>query len=165
MRDNLRSLIRALIEQELLALKAENSDSSGLKQVSDFKKTVPTVRRESVRQESVRLNSDEDVAAFVERILKLAAEPAGREALESGHHRFRLNADTASPKKPHSSNAGSKSGIDTVSRVEHGLLTERACRQFAADLQSLVIGRSVRVTPLAADWLRRKGITIKRADS
>jgi len=159
MQDNLRSLIRALIEQELSALKVDNSDSGGTKQVSNFKKAVP-----EVRQESVRLNSNEDVAAFVDRILKLAAEPGGRQALESGHHRFRLSDGIATPNEQRSGDTGPDSGMDAVSRVEHGLLTERTCRLLAADLQLLVIGRSVRVTPLAADWLRRKGITIKRAD-
>lgn len=160
MQDNLRTLIRALIEQELSALKTDNSNTSARKQSPDFRKSAPTIRKESVR-----LSSNEDVAAFVQRILKLTEKQESREALESGQHRFQLTTDRPAATRQNFTGVEPESHADEVSTVDHGLLTERECRRLASNLQVLIIGRTVRVTPLAADWLRRKGITIKRAVS
>jgi|GEM_PF-5816262 len=128
---------------------------SGQLPSSEFRTSAP----EAI-EERVRLANDQDVADFVQRILNLIDEPGGQQALSAGQHRFRL-----AEKTQHKPDQAACVPNGNISRVEHGLLTERECGRLAPAVKLLVIGASVRVTPLASDWLRRKGITIKRAES
>ena len=52
-----------------------------------------------------------------------------------------------------------------VARFERGLFTERECTKLDPAVRFLQIGKTVRITPLAVDGLRRKGISTQRAES
>jgi len=143
---NLRRVIREIIEEELESVRAGAAKSPG------------------VREEEVAIESDADLSRFVSRVLQLAANPQSRAVLQSGQHVFRLRQHGQRP--PMSSSSSSSSvQREEITRVNHGLFTERDVKRLSDGVRVLQVGKSVRITPLAADELRRQGINIKRAKS
>ena len=118
--------------------------------------------------ETVNLSTDEDLAAFVKRLLDL--DPGQREELRSGRKRFRL----ASPQAPSvpagagQSGAGSINGAERagpsapVRRIERGAVTEAVIVAAARAGERLVLGRGAVLTPLARDRARASGVPIEK---
>jgi hypothetical protein len=102
--------------------------------------------------ETVNLSTDEDLAAFVKRLLDLDQDR--REELRSGRKRFRLAA--APPAAP----AGA--GASPVRRIERGAVTEAVVKAAARAGQRLVLGRGAVLTPLARDQARASGVQIEK---
>ena len=100
--------------------------------------------------ETVNLSTDDDLAAFVKRLLDL--EPGQREELRSGRKRFRL----ASPQAP-SVPTGAP-----VRRIERGAVTEAVIAAAAGAGERLVLGRGAVLTPLARDRARASGVQIEK---
>jgi hypothetical protein len=100
--------------------------------------------------ETVNLSTDEDLAAFVKRLLDL--DPGQREELRSGRKRFRL----ASPQAP-SVPAGAPER-----RIERGAVTEAVIAAAARAGERLVLGRGAVLTPLARDRARASGVQIEK---
>jgi hypothetical protein len=99
---------------------------------------------------TVRISTDEELHAFVLRVLKLAGNPKLRGDLISGRTRFRLAAaSSAAPAAAH--------------RVEKGAVTERVVAAAAAAGARLVLGPRAVLTPLAKDKARALGVPIDRA--
>ena len=111
--------------------------------------------------ETVNLSTDEDLAAFVKRLLDL--DPGQREELRSGRKRFRL----ASPQAP-SVPAGAANGAERagesapVRRIERGAVTEAVVMAAARAGERLVLGRGAVLTPLARDRARASGVPIEK---
>lgn len=99
---------------------------------------------------TVALDSDDDLDAFVRRILKLADNPKARQDLIAGRARFRL--------------AGRSVPIAATPahRVERGAVTERAVGEAARLGARLVLGRRAVLTPLARDKARALGVPIEK---
>jgi hypothetical protein len=120
--------------------------------------------------ETVNLSTDEDLEAFVKRLLDL--EPAEREQLRSGRKRFRLAAAPAtqtvqtSPAPPVPAAAVSEAeragGSTPVRRIERGAVTEAVINQAVRAGERLVLGRGAVLTPLARDRARASGVPIER---
>ena len=115
--------------------------------------------------ETVNLSTDDDLAAFVKRLLDL--DPDQREELRSGRKRFRVAATPAPPVPagavPISGNGAERSGESTpVRRIERGAVTEAAIRAAARAGQRLVLGRGAVLTPLARDRARASGVQIEK---
>jgi hypothetical protein len=118
--------------------------------------------------ETVNLSTDEDLAAFVERLLDL--DPGQREELRSGRKRFRL----ASPQAPsvpagagqagagHSNGAERAGPSAPVRRIERGAVTEAVIAAAAGAGERLVLGRGAVLTPLARDRARASGVQIEK---
>jgi hypothetical protein len=112
--------------------------------------------------ETVDLSTDEDLAAFVGRLLDL--DPGEREDLRVGRKRFRLapgtvrTAGTPAP-GPGPAPASAASGAP-VRRVERGAVTEALVRDAALAGERLVLGRAAVLTPLARDRARASGVEI-----
>jgi len=107
--------------------------------------------------ETVNLSTDEDLAAFVKRLLDL--DPDEREELRSGRKRFRM----APPVPAGASNGAERSRESTpVRRIERGAVTEAAVRAAARAGQRLVLGRGAVLTPLARDRARASGVQIEK---
>ena len=113
--------------------------------------------------ETVNLSTDEDLAAFVERLLDL--DPGQREELRSGRKRFRL----ASPQAPSvPAGAGQINGAERagssapVRRIERGAVTETVIAAAARAGERLVLGRGAVLTPLARDRARASGVQIEK---
>ena len=159
--DELRALIREVIRDVLPA----SLPSNGL----------PVV-------ETVDLSTDEDLAAFVARLLDLDAE--SREDLRAGRKRFRL-AITSHPQAPpataltHTSVTPASPGINgahgangrtvvngsahpPARRIERGAVTEKVVRDAARAGERLVLGPRAVLTPLARDRARASGVEITK---
>jgi hypothetical protein len=118
--------------------------------------------------ETVNLSTDEDLAAFVKRLLDL--DPGQREELRSGRKRFRL----ASPHVPSvpagagqvgagQSNGAERAGPSApVRRIERGAVTEAVIAAAARAGERLVLGRGAVLTPLARDRARASGVQIEK---
>jgi hypothetical protein len=137
--------------------------------------------------ETVNLSTDEDLSAFVARLLDL--DPEARADLRAGRKRFRLAVpqsphDPPSPQVPpavvppstpvpsvppvaHGANgltAANGSAGPPARRVERGAVTERVVRDAARAGERLVLGPGAVLTPLARDRARASGVQISRED-
>jgi hypothetical protein len=115
--------------------------------------------------ETVNLSTDEDLAAFVQRLLDL--DPDQREELRSGRKRFRLpgnsSAERTTPGPVAAVNGAERAGESTpVRRIERGAVTEAVINAAARSGQRLVLGRGAVLTPLAADRARASGVPIEK---
>ena len=126
--------------------------------------------------ETVNLSTDQDLAAFVNRLLDV--DPDQREELRSGRKRFRLAAPPASsvpaaagragPASAGSGSAGSVNGAERagestpVRRIERGAVTEAVVTAAARAGERLVLGRGAVLTPLARDRARASGVPIEK---
>ena len=125
--------------------------------------------------ETVNLSTDEDLAAFVTRLLDL--DPQAREDLRAGRRRFRLAVPSSSqtpqaPSAPAPGGSGShgSSGLTAVNgsagsatrRIERGAVTEKMVRDAARAGERLVLGPGAVLTPLARDRARASGVEISR---
>ena len=118
--------------------------------------------------ETVNLSTDEDLAAFVKRILNL--DPGQREELRSGRKRFRLAGPQARsvPAGAGQSGAGLVSGAERagpsapVRHIERGAVTEAVIAAAARAGERLVLGRGAVLTPLARDRARASGVQIEK---
>ena len=90
--------------------------------------------------ETVRIESDADLAAFVHRVLDQSA------AIRAGRLRFTLGSEPT---------AG-------VMRVAHGAVTERTIKKAADAGGRLVLGPGAVLTPLAREKARALGVDIER---
>ena len=114
--------------------------------------------------ETVNLSTDEDLAAFVKRLLDL--DPDQREELRSGRKRFRLPDISASPAPSvpaGAANGAARTGESTpVRRIERGAVTEAVIAAAAGAGERLVLGRGAVLTPLARDRARASGVQIEK---
>ena len=135
--ETVRAIIREVLAEELQRVRA----------------------RPQAREERVSIASDADLALFVARLLDLARDADARRDIEEKRHVFRLAPTErgAAPAKP----AAPQSRIEP--RIEAGMVSERQIDALPPGATRLVIGRSVRLTPLARDRARARGITVERA--
>ena len=132
------------------------SGGQGMSQLEELRALVREVIRDVLPNglpviETVDLSTDEDLAAFVKRLLDL--DPDQREELRSGRKRFRLAALPAPP---------AAVGAGSVRRVERGAVTEAVINQAARAGERLVLGRAAVLTPLARDRARASGVQIDK---
>jgi hypothetical protein len=111
--------------------------------------------------ETVNLSTDEDLAAFVKRLLDL--DPDQREELRSGRKRFRLATPSAPPVPAGAANGAERAGESApVRRIERGAVTEAVITAAARAGERLVLGRAAVLTPLARDRARASGVPIEK---
>jgi hypothetical protein len=128
--------------------------------------------------ETVDLSTDEDLGAFVKRLLDLDSEQ--REELRSGRKRFRLATAQApataqalataqapaapvAPVPAGSVHRAERAGESSpVRRIERGAVTEAMISQAARQGERLLLGRGAVLTPLARDRARASGVPIER---
>jgi len=122
-------------------------------------KTPSGAASSSAREEHVTIAGDGDLQKFARQVLKYAAAPKLREDIEQGRLVFRLagaGADT------HHASVPAAQGGETT--VETGIISERQVDQLPKDTRKLRIAKRVRLTPLARDRLRQRGISIERME-
>jgi hypothetical protein len=136
--------------------------------------------------ETVNLSTDEDLAAFVTRLLDLDPETRDdlREDLRAGRKQFRLAAPPHPQPPPVTlpasvpvtsaasevSEAHGANGLTAVNgsagpltrRIERGAVTEKVVRDAARAGERLVLGPRAVLTPLARDRARASGVEIDR---
>jgi len=148
----LASLIREVLAEELARLK-------------------PAARAAAPAEETVRVASDADLQAFARKVLALAADPAKRAAIEDGRLVFRLAGAGAAarPAAPATSAGPAATAMpapsaDGIVVIERGFVSERQIDRMSGDVRRVVLGKTVKLTPLARDRLRKRGIAIERMD-
>ncbi len=143
----LRDLIREVLAEELGRMGAAPQE------------------RPQITEELVTIRSNADLAAFVKRLLRAAQDGRLRADIEAGRHVFRL-ADTASPApvQAHMPHAPTPGACPPV-RFERGLVSERDVASLPAGTRTVRLGKTARLTPLARDELRRRGIEVERSDT
>jgi hypothetical protein len=146
--DTIRSLIREVLGEELKRLKAERGAAN-------------PPPRPQVREEVVAIESDSDLAGFVARLLELTRDGQTRREISEGRYVFRLGPRSAG-RTPGVNNSPA-APADRAHRIEAGMVTERQIDALPAGTTRLVISKSVRLTPLARDRLRQRGVAIERA--
>jgi hypothetical protein len=111
-----------------------------------------TVRDGAVAVQTVSLRTDQELAAFVTRLLHLFENPRRRDDLRSGRLRFRLAPG----------GGGAAGSARPVHRIDKGAVTEAAVRDAARAGARLVLGRRAVLTPLARDRARAAGVEIEK---
>jgi hypothetical protein len=114
-----------------------------------------TVRDGVGAVQTVSLRTDQELAAFVTRLLHLFENPRRRDDLRSGRLRFRLAAGGAGL-------AGPGGSARPARRIDKGAVTEAAVRDAARAGARLVLGRRAVLTPLARDRARAAGVEIEK---
>jgi hypothetical protein len=144
--DNVRKMIREVLAEELRRAKAEVHGAA------------------APRHEVVSIKSDADLAEFVARLMKLASDGKTRGDIEQGRLVFRLGGQ-----QPSSDPAGSAPAARLASpvtggtvRLDRGVVSERKVDGLPKGTRILQIASGVKLTPLAKDRLRQRGIKIER---
>ena len=115
--------------------------------------------------ETVNLSTDEDLAAFVARLLDL--DPETREDVRAGRRRFRLAASRTPQMREETHESKGLTVVNgsagaPIRRIERGAVTERVIRDAARAGERLVLGPRAVLTPLAKDRARASGVEITR---
>lgn len=146
-------MIREVLAEELRRVRAERGPLIGRRD-----------SRTDIREEPVAIASDADLAAFVRRLLAMTGDDRTRHDIEAGRVRFRLAGRPHGVTAPHGTNANARAATpaEQVAHLDEGFVSERQVDDLPAGTTKVVIGKSVRFTPLAMDRLRQRGITIER---
>ena len=112
-----------------------------------------TVRDGVAEVETVSVRTDQELAAFVGRLLRLVENPRRRDDLRTGRLRFRLAPGGA---------AGVSASARPAHRVDKGAVTEATVRDAARAGARLVLGPRAVLTPLARDRARAAGVEIEK---
>jgi len=108
-----------------------------------------------VRVETVSIEDDADLAAFVQRLLTLFEDTQAREDIRAGRHVFRLNRRAPAATTP-------AAPEPLPERIDAGVLSEAKVIALAASRRRVVLGKRVAVTPLARDKARELGLKLER---
>ena len=155
--DTLRALVREVLREVLPTPGAPTPGAPAPSAVGAPPPVAPpqvgavyTVRDGVEAVETVSLRTDQELAAFVSRILHLFENPKHRDDLRAGRLRFRLAA------------SGPAGSARPAHRIEKGAVTEAAVRDAARAGARLVLGRRAVLTPLARDRARAAGVEIEK---
>lgn len=141
----IRTLVREVLGEELAKLRSERGAASS--------------PRPRVREETVSISSDAELAAFVARLLDLARDSEARREIAEGRHVFRLGSSASVP-GPRTASPAVPSPRSV--RIEKGIVSERQVDALPAGTTALMVGKAVRFTPLARDRLKGRGIAVER---
>lgn len=152
-------LLRRLVTEAVREALAERESPSGpgaQERASPWEGLV-TRSGQRTRTQTVRLRTDEDLAAFTRHLLTLFENPKSRADVRNGWLRFSLEG--GSTRTPLVGGAGSAS---SARRVQRGAVTESAVVDAAAAGQHLILARAAVLTPLARDKARTLGVRIEK---
>jgi hypothetical protein len=155
--DMIRAMVREVIAEEL-----GNLRQTGLVPATDG---VPL---RQVREEMVSIRSDAELRAFVTRLLEILRDGRSREEIEKGRWVFRLGdpaAGRALSGEHRGASVSTAAPSAAFARIERGVVSERQIEGLPAGTTCLVVGKPVRLTPLALDRLRMLGIALKRTEA
>lgn len=137
----LRDEIRAILREEIAAL-TESSHAS-----------VPT-------RERVRIASSSDLTRFAQDLLARAADPGFAARVAHGDLRFELAEHV-----PAGAPIVTGAPRPAPNVLDKTLITERDIAAQNGSVRTLRIAKGSRLTPLARDEARRRGIRIERSET
>lgn len=140
----LREEIRAILREELAALRSEASASI----------------------EKVRITSTAELDRFARDLVRRAASPDFSRVVAEGQVRFELVGPSASaPPATSTMDIVTSSPPAAAPTLDKTLITERDIAALEPSVRSLRLAKRSRLTPLARDEARRRGIRIERISS
>ena len=145
--EDLRSLVRELLSEELNKVNKKNSDS-----INDL------------REEKVVIDNSKHLNSFVRRILDLSKDRKIVTEIMEGKYIFKLSND-------HQRFTNTSDIGDTINNSAgsinflKGLITERDIMSVGENVSTITIGKFVRITPLAMDEIKKRSIKIERKSS
>ena len=142
--EDLRSLVRELLSEELKKVNKKNSDS-----INDL------------REEKVVIDNSKHLNSFVRRILDLSKDRKIVTDIMEGKYIFKLSNDHQ--RFTDTSDIGNT--INNAARSINflkGLITERDIISVGENVSTITIGKFVRITPLAMDEIKKRSIKIER---
>tara|TARA_Y100000766_G_scaffold36745_2_gene26487 strand:+ start:674 stop:1114 length:441 start_codon:yes stop_codon:yes gene_type:complete len=145
--EDLRSLVRELLSEELNKVNKKNSDS-----INDL------------REEKVVIDNSKHLNSFVRRILDLSKDRKIVNEIMEGKYIFKLSNDHQ--RFTNTSDIGNT--INNSARSINflkGLITERDIMSVGENVSTITIGKFVRITPLAMDEIKKRSIKIERKSS
>lgn len=154
---DLRALVRELLSEEIAALRAEILGGAAV--------------------ERVAVGTEAELSDFALNVARRAQEPGFLSALEAGRIRFAPQAGAAAGARPERAQALSTplppaqpvrlvtTLPASVPEIRKGLVTERDIAAIAEGETRLRIAKTARLTPLAGDEARRRGIRIERTSA
>ena len=145
--EDLRSLVRELLSEELNKVNKKNSDS-----INDL------------REEKVVIDNSKHLNSFVRRILDLSKDRKIVTEIMEGKYIFKLSND-------HQRFTNTSDIVNTINNSAgsinflKGLITERDIMSVGENVSTITIGKFVRITPLAMDEIKKRSIKIERKSS
>ena len=142
--EDLRSLVRELLSEELNKINKKNNDS-----INDL------------REEKVVIDNSKHLNSFVRRILDLSKDRKIVTEIMEGKYIFKLSNDHQ--RFTNTSDIGNT--INNSARSINflkGLITERDIISVGENVSTITIGKFVRITPLAMDEIKKRSIKIER---
>lgn len=152
--DAIREMVRDLLAEEI----------GNLRRKGHFRPEHDVPRRQ-VREETVSIRSNVDLREFVARLLEIVKDGRSREEIEQGRWVFRLGAASVGTSEQRGAPSSAAAPAPSTVKIETGVVSERCIESLAAGTTSLIVGKSVRLTPLALDRLRMRGISLKRSQA
>lgn len=154
---SLRSMIRDVLAEEIGKAKAQ-----GL-----LPPPAGAAPKPKVREETVSIRNDAELAAFVARLAEMLKDARSREEIEKGRWVFRMGTAAGGPgmgvgQAVASLAASPATPVPSTARIDKGIVGERQIEALPSGTTRLIVGRPVRFTPLAKDCLRLRGIQIER---
>lgn len=145
--EDLRSLVRELLSEELNKVNKKNSDS-----INDF------------REEKVVIDNSKHLNNFVRRILDLSKDRKIVTEIMEGKYIFKLSNDHQ--RFTNTSDIGNtiNNSAGSINFLK-GLITERDIMSVGENVSTITIGKFVRITPLAMDEIKKRSIKIERKSS
>ena len=145
--EDLRSLVRELLSEELNKVYKKNSDS-----INDL------------REEKVVIDNSKHLNSFVRRILDLSKDRKIVTEIMEGKYIFKLSNDHQ--RFTNTSDIGNtiNNSAGSINFLK-GLITERDIMSVGENVSTITIGKFVRITPLAMDEIKKRSIKIERKSS
>ena len=145
--EDLRSLVRELLSEELNKVNKKNSDS-----INDL------------REEKVVIDNSKHLNSFVRRILDLSKDRKIVTDIMEGKYIFKLSNDHQ--RFTNTSDIGNtiNNSAGSINFLK-GLITERDIVSVGENVSTITIGKFVRITPLAMDEIKKRSIKIERKSS
>ena len=144
MAEDIRQMIRSILEEELASLNMNQSVDTKL----------------PPREQIVSVSTDKELAEFAHRLLDMARDSETRTEIESGRLVFRLKQRPASGSSSDISGSAPASTHGGQKQFDKGLITEKQVLSMPEHVKVIKIGKYVRLTPLANDAVRQAGIKI-----
>jgi len=135
----IRLLIREILQQE----------------IGRLQKDAPSEERED-RQ--VTLTSSADLNLFARKLAGMCSDPVSRKNILNGRIRFSL---VGNAQAIHASQINNLP-VSSVASFDKGLLNEKIIDEIPDGTKVIKVGPRVRLTPLARDRMRQRGITIRK---
>ena len=128
-----------------------------LEEIASINKESVSLDQKTTREVIVSIRTDEDLMKFVKKILNIVRETDGFSNIENGDIIFHLEV-------PSSANLNSRSCTShpTSNKIEDGLITEYDIAKLDGNITVLQVLKNAKLTPLAKDELRKKGIKMER---